>query len=182
LNQYFSSILDSFRTFFLRIVTKLLKEGEMKIFLVRHGEAVSKNVDPERCLSDYGRKDLQKLASFLMQHQFTVREIWHSVKLRARQTAEILSSAITPEKDLVQMEGLKPNDPISPIRKKIQKFQGDLMIVGHLPFMDKMIADLLTGDEINDILTFPTGGIACLENDMNNRWQLLWFLEPNLIL
>jgi integrase len=37
----------------------------MKVYLVRHGEAVSSGVDPKRPLSELGRADVHKVASFV---------------------------------------------------------------------------------------------------------------------
>jgi phosphohistidine phosphatase len=154
----------------------------MRVYLVRHGEAVSKDIDPERPLSDEGRESIQKLCSFFVPLHLKVMEIWHSDKLRARETAEILSTAIIPQKGLILMEGLSPNDPVSPIRKKIEEFSQDLMIVGHLPFMENLASLLLTGEESQAALFFPEGGIACLEKEGESPWRVLWFLDPHLIL
>ncbi len=35
----------------------------MRLYLVQHGEALSKDVDPERALSDVGRADAEHLVS-----------------------------------------------------------------------------------------------------------------------
>ena len=153
----------------------------MRLYLVRHGEAMPKHLDPERPLSTQGQKDVQKMASFLLPHHLKVREVWHSGKLRARQTAEILATAIIPEKELREVTGLSPNDSIFPVKEKIEKSGESLMIVGHLPFMDKLLADLLTRGESRDLLTFPAGGIACLEKSDSPSWRLLWFLGPDLV-
>jgi len=154
----------------------------MRIYLVRHGEAVSKDVDPERPLSNEGRESIRKLCSFFVPLHLKVMEIWHSEKLRARETAEILSAAIVPQKGLLRIAGLSPNDPVSPIRKKIDESSQDLMIVGHLPFMENLASLLLTGDESQAALLFPEGGIACLEKEAASPWRVLWFLDPHLIL
>ena len=154
----------------------------MRIYLVRHGEAVSKDVNPERPLSDAGRESIKKLCYFFAPLHLKVTEIWHSDKLRARETAEILSSAIVPQKGLCLMPGLSPNDPVSPMRKKIEESSQDLMIVGHLPFMENLASLLLTGEESQAALTFPEGGIACLEKEAASPWRVLWFLDPHLIL
>jgi len=154
----------------------------MRIYLVRHGEAVSKDLDPERPLSDAGQESIQKIRAFFAPLQLKVKEIWHSEKLRARETAEILSAAIIPQKGLIPMEGLAPNSPVSPIRKKIDESSQDLMIIGHLPFMENLASLLLTGEESQGALFFPEGGIACLEKEGESPWRVLWFLDPHLIL
>ena len=73
----------------------------MRLYLVQHGEALSKDVDPERALSDAGRADAERLARFLAPRRLTLSRVLQSGKLRAQQTAEILAGAfasdLTPE-------------------------------------------------------------------------------------
>ena len=37
----------------------------MKIYLVQHAKAASKDADPERSLTEEGRSDIQKVADFI---------------------------------------------------------------------------------------------------------------------
>jgi phosphohistidine phosphatase len=39
----------------------------MKLYLVQHGEACAKQVDPDRLLTDQGREDIERLVAFLAQ-------------------------------------------------------------------------------------------------------------------
>jgi len=39
------------------------------------------------------------------------------------------------------------------------------MIVGHLPFLEKLTSYLVTGDEEELVLQFPTAGIVCFYKD-----------------
>jgi len=153
----------------------------MKLYIVRHGEALPKYINPARSLSEDGRIKIERLATLLKPLRLSVAEIWHSGKERARQTAEILSSAVTSQKEAKSIDGLDPDDSIDPILDKIMNLRDDLMIVGHLPFVDKLTRALLVGKQVNEILSFPTGGIACLEQSLGDDWHLLWFLNPELL-
>lgn len=152
----------------------------MKLYIVRHGEALPKFINPARPLSVDGRRSIEKLSAFLQSQKLSVAEIWHSGKERARQTAEILSSAVTSQKEIKSIEGLNPEDPVEPIIEKIQDLCDDLMIVGHLPFVDQLVYKLLAGNRENEFLTFPAGGMACLDTSLGN-WRLAWFLYPELL-
>ena len=55
----------------------------MKLYLVQHGEACAKDVDPERPLTDQGNADTDRLAAFLKQAGIQVERVIHSGKLRA---------------------------------------------------------------------------------------------------
>ena len=72
----------------------------MKVYLVQHGKAVDKSVDPERPLSDEGTQQTQAVADFIASLNIKVECIWHSGKMRAHQTAEILSKAVTADDGL----------------------------------------------------------------------------------
>jgi phosphohistidine phosphatase len=62
----------------------------MKLYLAQHGDSLPEQVNPERPLSERGREDVRRLAEFLGGTGIQVRRVYHSGKLRARQTAELL--------------------------------------------------------------------------------------------
>ncbi|MEA3492878.1 MAG: phosphohistidine phosphatase SixA [Candidatus Margulisiibacteriota bacterium] len=145
----------------------------MKLYLGQHGEANPENIDPARGLTGKGIADTKKVADF--SKNIKVDEIWHSTKLRAKQTAEIFAKVLG--KKAIEQEGLRPNDPVSPIVKKIDR---DLMVVGHLPFMEKISSFLITGSEDNRPVIFRQAGIVCLENT-NSKWGLSWMVTPEVL-
>lgn len=151
----------------------------MKLYLARHGDATAKEVDSECPLSEKGRKDLELMAEFLSNRQLKVDYFFHSGKLRAEQTAEILSRALCCERGVEVRDGLDPLDLVSPISSEINQFENDLALVGHIPFMGKLLAKLLTGYENNDLVAFQTGTLVCLER-LGSGWILKWVLCPEL--
>lgn len=164
----------------------------MKLYLVQHGEAVPEELDPERSLSEKGISDVKKVAQFLRKRKIRVEKILHSAKLRAIQTAEILCKEAELSKKLEQCEGLAPNDPIVPMVEKIRTISSrenemDLMIVGHLPYLQKLSDFLLTGSEAAGVLAFSQGGVVCLEEKpaadlaRPGKWRILWQLIPELL-
>jgi phosphohistidine phosphatase len=152
----------------------------MKVYLVRHGEAVSSGVDPKRPLSEQGLADVRKIASFIKPLKISVEHIWHSGKLRAAQTAEIMTSVVI-GKDYSAHESLGPNDDVKIIAEELEADDMDLMIVGHLPFLAYLASLLVAGKETANVAAFDAGSIACLNRSDPGRWQIEWMIAPKLL-
>ena len=59
----------------------------MRLYIVQHGDSVTKEIDPDRPLSDQGQADIQRLAEWLSSHNVRIAQILHSGKTRAKETA-----------------------------------------------------------------------------------------------
>jgi len=153
----------------------------MRLYLVQHGEAKAEQIDPERRLTDKGRRDVEKVSSFLKRLDLRVAAIWHSGKPRAAETARILAAAVAADGGIVRRDGLAPNDPIAPIRQDVNRAENDLMIVGHLPFLSRLASALGAGGESADAVAFRNGGVVCLERDHRQLWRLGWIVTPELL-
>ena len=70
--------------------------------------------------------------------------IRQSGKKRARQTAEILADALNPASGVAEVGGLKPLDDVAAVAAAIDA-AANTMLVGHLPFMERMTSFLVTG-------------------------------------
>ncbi len=152
----------------------------MRLYLVRHGEAKSAHEDPDRPLSHTGRRNVEKLAAFLKSLNLHVGAIWHSEKTRAVQTAQLLAAAVPAEKGSVQHPHLNPDDPVHPVKTKLKNLHHDLMIVGHLPFLPTLAAELLLVPQNPDLFTFPPAAILALQKS-EDSWTLLWMIIPDLL-
>ena len=150
----------------------------MRLYLVQHGEASSKEVDSNRPLTKKGRKDVSQMAKFLKKKGIRVIATWHSEKLRAIQTAQILGKAVAVE--IVKQGGLAPNDPVDKWLEELNSRVKDVMIVGHLPFLQRLVSLLLVGDESSWSITFRPGGVVCLERK-EGKWSLVWMMPPELV-
>jgi len=151
----------------------------VKLYLVQHGEATPEEVDPSRPLTAKGIADVERMARFSQEASVRVPVIWHSGKLRARQTAELLAAALQAPERIQEVSGLAPNDPIEPVASQLESRKEDLMIVGHLPFLAKLASMLLLGS-MADIIAFRQGGIVCLERGQDRGWRLAWMATPEL--
>lgn len=153
----------------------------MKLYLVRHGEALPKDVDPDRGLSEQGAMDVARIASFLSNAGVKVSQVIHSGKRRAEQTAELLAAAVTPGKKAEAMPGLDPLYPPEGLAQKATEWNEDVMVVGHLPFMDKLVARLLTGSATPGLVAFGAASVLCLERQEAGSWKVIWMFGPELL-
>jgi len=153
----------------------------MKLYLVQHGEASSKEINPERPLTEKGRTDVGKLSQFLQQAGIHVNRIIHSGKLRAAQTAEILAGKLAPDSVPEESDFINPNDDPAVFDWQSDGVNGDVLVVGHLPFMAKLVSHLLIDDAEQGIVAYQPGSIVCLEYVESTRWQLNWMIRPELI-
>ncbi len=143
----------------------------MLLYLLQHGESEEKEKDPNRPLTQKGRNDIQSLKKYLGSWEMPI--IYHSGKLRAEQTAQIIAGSDS----ILAKENLAPNDSINAIFKEIEYFKKDLMIVGHLPFLSRLVSFLLIKDESHEIVKFTPGTLACLKKQSKN-WVILLVKSP----
>lgn len=153
----------------------------MKLYLVQHAKAASKDVNPERPITEEGRREINDIAAFIRPLNLTVDYLWHSGKTRARQTAEVLAEVIIVRNEMAANDGLAPNDEVRAIVEKINAAGQDVMIVGHLPFVAKLASLLLTGSESSSTVAFKQGGIVCLNYLDEGKWQIEWMITPNIL-
>ncbi|MFH1393602.1 MAG: phosphohistidine phosphatase SixA [Candidatus Micrarchaeota archaeon] len=147
----------------------------MEVYLVQHGKAKSEEEDPERPLSEVGEADVEKVASKAAALGLRCR-VFHSPKLRAKQTADIFASRL--KSGAKEVEGLKPMDEPNTALDFIQSQDDSLMLVGHLPHMSKLASLLVAGNENADIVAFRMGAVVCLEK--GEKWRIKWILTPEL--
>jgi phosphohistidine phosphatase len=152
----------------------------MNLYLVQHGDAKPEDLDPDRSLTTAGLGDVVKVATFLEHLRLDTPAIWHSGKKRAFQTAEILVDAFSGAR-LTARQGLGPDDAIEPVRQEVQAAKGDLMLVGHLPFLSKLASALLAGNPDAGVVTFQKGGVLCLQRGEAGTWSVAWMVVPNLL-
>lgn len=150
--------------------------------MVQHAESKRKEEDPSRPLSEKGERDIRKVAKYAEKHlQIQVRQIVHSGKLRAKQTAEVLAEHLHLEEAVRVAEGLEPLADPKVWKSQLAETIEDIMIVGHLPHLSKLASHLLTRDETKEVMAFRMAGITCLERDESGRWTVRWMITPEII-
>ncbi|MBI4887205.1 MAG: histidine phosphatase family protein [Acidobacteria bacterium] len=143
------------------------------IVLVHHAEAVGPEVDPMRPLSAAGRAAAARLAADAAARGVRPDAIWHSGKVRARQTAELFGRACQPLARLSAVRGLQPDDPPRWIRDELDADDRAIVIVGHMPHLNRLL-HLLRGDAPG--AEFPPHGCVALER-AEAGWTECWRLD-----
>ncbi len=150
----------------------------MRVYLVQHGDAVPKEVDPDRPLSDGGRRDIERLAKFLNAAKVRVSRIIHSGKTRAQQTAEILAKHSGGNVRISALSGLNPDDPPKVFAKQIEEIDDGTVVVSHLPFLGLLLSRLVADDDDQPVVSFKPGSVACIEKDTAGRWSITLVVRP----
>ncbi len=158
---------------------KSWREAEMRLYLIQHGEAKPVAEDPERSLTSKGEEEVRRVAATAKKMNIQVSKIYHSGKRRAEQTAEIVATALAVPIEFAP--GLNPLDDVRPWAERISFEKQDLMIVGHLPFLEKLASFLLCGDENARLVLFRFGAIVRLDQKDDKSWAIRWVLSPEMV-
>jgi phosphohistidine phosphatase len=140
----------------------------MTTVLVHHADAVGPEVDTQRPLSALGLRQAEAVAQQLHAHGIVPEVIWHSGKLRARQTAEPIWRLCNPFAAFKMVRGLSPDDPPEIMRDTLAGDARVIVLVSHMPLLPAL-RRLLVGDDRN----FPLHGAVALEATQG-RWVESW--------
>ena len=129
-------------------------------------------MDPQRPLSSRGHAEARALVERFSIERTRVTgmsawapaAIWHSGKLRARQTAEAFLT-LNPFADFKMIRGLRPDDPPEIILGALTDEARDLVLVGHLPHLPALRQRLTAVDA-----PFPLHGLVLVERAADG-WQ-----------
>ena len=151
----------------------------MRAFLVRHGEARREEVDPERHLTDRGAEDVRRIAVQAV-HDLGIRpvRIVHSGKARARQTAEIWGGVLGVA--VAEADGLAPLDDPAVWAGRVGGVEDDVMLVGHMPHLGKLVGLLVAGDAERAVVAFQPGAVVGLERGPDG-WSVVLALRPDAV-
>ena len=152
----------------------------MALYLVQHGKANPRERDVEPRLSEEGKRETRLVAEEAKRQGLKVRRIEHSGKARSKETAEIFASLLKPEGGLHERPGIQPLDDVAP-QPALLKSDDELMLVGHLPFLEKLAALLITGSAEPMVIKFQNAGLVCLDQVPDTgRWFIKWTLMSSL--
>jgi phosphohistidine phosphatase len=149
----------------------------MALYVVQHGKCLPKTEDPEKGLSVDGKRDTERIAAVAKGYAVTVSRIAHSGKKRARETAVLFADALSPPEGIEVRSGMHPLDDVSLFARQVRLDQ-DMMLVGHLPFMERLVGFLVCGNVERTIFKLQNSGIVCLDHvpHVDNpviRWALM---------
>ncbi len=150
----------------------------MPVYLVRHATALPAEKDPQRGLSEEGRKEAEKVAVFL-KGKITLEAIYHSPKKRAKETALVFAESLEPSA-VEEAEGLLPNDEPELWLTDLTEEHRSVMLVGHLPHMEVLAQRLLSVRKDGGRIKFSPASVMCLEK-LEGVFALKWFVEPDIL-
>jgi phosphohistidine phosphatase len=151
----------------------------MRVYLVQHGVARPKEEDPDRPLTDDGRREVEQVSQAAGSLGIEVSTIFHSGKARAQQTAEIFANHLNPDEGCVAVSGIGPTDDPETARLLVAQSKQPVMLVGHLPHLGRLASLLITGDPARAVLAFHNAGLVCLAST-EGRWTVDWVLTPQI--
>ena len=146
------------------------------VYFAQHGISEPKDINKERPLSDLGRDDVHKVATYLKNHDIDIGKICHSGKLRALQTATMFSDVLNID-DISELSGMKPNDHPDELIEQIT--ENAVLYVGHLPNIQNVVSNIINKDSRNPVLKFQNSAVACIEIN-NGAGILKWFITPEM--
>lgn len=153
----------------------------MKLYFLRHTEALDGMDDGARPLSDDGRSDARKLGQFLKRNGIEFDAAYASPLVRARETAEIVlqqtGGAKTVRLELV--EEMTNGTSAAAFQSWLSQLPTarHVLLVGHEPTISERVRRLL-GIVRPDALGMAKGALACVETENRRTAALKWFLSP----
>jgi phosphohistidine phosphatase len=150
----------------------------MDLYLVQHAEAKKEDEDPARPLSDKGVADITRVAQAVLPLLHGIETVFHSSKLRARQTAEILARHVEPAGGIRESDGLAPLDDPALWAERLIGMDRPVILVGHMPHLEKLSLALLTAEKDRAMATFTMGDMLCLRRDDEGTWTVGWRVTP----
>lgn len=157
-----------------------MEDKATAIYLMQHGAAKTEAEDPQRSLTDEGKRIVDRVGEHLTQCGVTVDRIEHSDKARA-QTAEILAAKLQPAQGTTLVPGLAPNNNVEPACLRLNQETETVMLLGHLPHLSRTISRLCKLPADHALVRFQMGGVVKLEKDATGQWTLCWMFTPDLL-
>lgn len=154
----------------------------MQLILIRHGKSdLEFTNDDERELTQRGRMQVERLANWLRQYELNDPFVWHSDKLRAFQTAEVIREKAGWYCQLLPMEELRPDANIETIVEKIRNVDRDLIVISHMPMLSDITSALLGNGPDKVFWEFGTSGALIMQREGFRDWIVQGFVRPSML-
>ena len=148
----------------------------MHLFLIHHGVAMGAEEDARRPLSPVGLAGAARVAAKAAALGAKPDVVWHSGKLRAKQTGQEFWRVCNALAEFSASRDLQPDDPPQWIRDRLRGETRDVAIAGHFPHLPRLLALLTTGGEAG--VDFPLNGIVALvTTDEGETYREIWRIE-----
>lgn len=149
----------------------------MYLYLMRHAEALAAHEAPQRSLSERGKEQVAKIASFIQNNNLNFTHIYHSDKARSYESAQLIAEQGNFSDKLHYERVLNPDYGVGELTGFVESLTTDSLLVGHLPNLELLSTYLLTGIYEPPILSFNVAALVCFKKT-SSRWTLEFFIEP----
>lgn len=164
-----------------------IEDGQLVLFILRHGEAGSHMIDvardSNRALTENGKTEMQKIGKSLKKSGLRARQIVTSPLRRARETAEIIANTLKIPL-LEEWDDLKPDGDRESLYRKLARIEtsSNVILVGHEPYLTSMIGEIIGAPDAR--LVLKKGGLAKVRVTSvapRVHGELCWLLTPKLM-
>ena len=149
----------------------------MELTLIRHAIAEDGADDSARPLSKKGRKRFAQSVKTLRKLGLRFDRVLHSPKLRAAETAKLLSPLCEGELQATPLLAKEPGVELWEL------LEGErLAVVGHEPHLSELMSWLVTGEASGANFDLKKGGVAQLEGEPGPAgMRLCTLLSPRVL-
>ncbi|MDR3457208.1 MAG: phosphohistidine phosphatase SixA [Verrucomicrobiae bacterium] len=162
----------------------------MNLYILRHGSAsdpgengLPKNLpDADRPLSTKGKQRLGDVTWAMRKMELDFDAVLASPLLRTRQTAHMVTEAMGARRKIVLSDHLAPEGSPKALIEQVNGLHSpkNVLLVGHEPYLSRLIAVLTTGGT-TALIDLRKGGLARLEvEDLHHARcaTFRWLLTP----
>jgi len=158
-----------------------LIEWIMKLYFLRHADAIEGADDAARPLSPHGKKEALEVGRFLKRAGIEFDAAYSSPLVRAKETADIVLDVCGSAKlDLTAALLNETSDAKFDAWLKGIPDAKHVCLVGHAPSLAQRVRELL-GIAAADALKLPKGALACLETENRRAAALKFLVTPKLL-
>jgi phosphohistidine phosphatase len=157
-----------------------------QLYVLRHGIAIPHGTpgvdDDDRPLTSEGEKKLREVAEGLRQLELRLDRIVTSPLPRASRTAEIVADVLDLPDAPELADALRASNRAESVKQWLDTREEDhLMIVGHNPCFEDLVALLTTGSTGRPICILRKGGVAALTAQPDGSYLLEWLARPRIL-
>ena len=157
----------------------------MKIYCIRHGDAVTGEDDASRPLSPMGREQATALGQYLSQQGVSLASIATSPRVRAKETASRIAEAMGLPEQVLHFDDclLDESASVTDFIEQASCWQDGAAFVGHMPFMEQLVTTLVMGGCTGrSLVNYHPATAVCLEQIGSvGNWAIRWALHPELL-
>jgi len=162
----------------------------MDIYILRHAiavEATAARRDFDRPLTPEGEKKLRRITKAFCNLDLSFQRVISSPYVRARQTAEIVTSLVAPRRQVELWDSLgadgNPRELVVEL-SKLKPTPGSVLLVGHEPYLSSLIALLVCGSTTPAITLKKAGLCKLTANSLRPARcaTLEWLLAPRQLM